>query len=200
MKVSISPGNSKMGMIPSVSLPAYKTCISNAPCFKICYAAKIARLRKTVCDAYERNYAIWRSDPMEYFKQIEDAIKMSRFFRFHVSGDIVDEEYFARMVDVAYRNQKCDILCFTKKYDIVNQYIDDGLEIPDNLHIIFSVWETLRCKNPHNLPEAHVKLKNGLRTYRKDAKFCNGNCANCATTERGCWVLKSGEQIVFNQH
>lgn len=200
MRISISPGNSKMGMVPSVSLPSYKTCVPNAPCFKLCYAAKIERLRKTVRDAYERNYAIWQADPMEYFDQIDDAIKTSKFFRFHVSGDIVDDEYFARMVDVAERNPHCEMLCFTKKYNIVNQYIDDGLEIPSNLHIIFSVWENLRCDNPHNFPEAHVKLKNGARTYRKDAMFCKGNCENCAKTGDACWTLRPGEQVVFNQH
>ena len=200
MDVSISPGNIKLGAIKSVSLPAYKTCLKDAPCYKDCYAAKISRLRKTVNDAYERNYRILRSDPDIYFNAVDEAIASSDYFRFHVSGDIVDDEYFARMVDVAERHSNCEILCFTKKYDIVNQWLDDGLTIPDNLHIIFSVWRNLDCNNPYNLPEAHVKYKDGHTTAKTNAILCKGNCTNCAKTNEGCWVLKRGEQIVFKQH
>ena len=39
---------------------------------------------------------------------------LSRFFRFHVSGDIPNTTYLCRMVEVAKRNRHCEILCFTK--------------------------------------------------------------------------------------
>lgn len=41
---------------------------------------------------------------------------LSRFFRFHVSGDIPNTTYFHIMMEVAKRNSHCEILCFTKKY------------------------------------------------------------------------------------
>ena len=50
--VSISKGNSKMGAIPSVSLPPCITCNPTAPCFKKCYAVKLSRRYKTVKTAY----------------------------------------------------------------------------------------------------------------------------------------------------
>ena len=40
--IKISPGNSKMGAIPSVSLPAIKTC-RDCKCKEKCYAAKLER-------------------------------------------------------------------------------------------------------------------------------------------------------------
>ena len=43
MKVSISKGNSKMGAIPSVSLPPITTCAAGCTCAKKCYAAKLCR-------------------------------------------------------------------------------------------------------------------------------------------------------------
>lgn len=137
---------------------------------------------------------------------------MNRFFRFHVSGDIPDADYFERMVQVAKRQPHCQILCFTKKYDIVNGYIRQYKElaqtimlpkpepIPDNLHIIFSGWTGLEMKNPYNLPEAHVRFKDGTTTAREDAIPCGGNCTDCAKTDGGCWTLKKGEQVVFNEH
>lgn len=92
--VSISKGNSKMGAIPSVSLPACITCNPNAPCFKLCYAAKITRLYKTVKTAYENNLSILTDDPIEYWDQVKQAAQMARYFRYHVSGDIPNIEYY----------------------------------------------------------------------------------------------------------
>lgn len=125
---------------------------------------------------------------------------MSRFFRYHVSGDIPDNVYFAHMVEIAQRNPHCEILCFTKKYDIVNDHLDFGGKIPPNLHVVFSAWDDIKMINPHNLPEAHVIYRDGSTTAREDAKLCGGNCSECATTDGGCWNLHNGEQIVFKEH
>lgn len=199
MNVSISKGNSKMGVIPSVSLPAGKTC-GNVPCLKKCYARKLERLRPNVRDSYENNLTVFLSNPTQYFNEVETAIKMSRFFRWHVSGDIPNKRYFAEMVTLGERNPKCEMLCFTKRYSVVNEWLDAGHSIPPNLHIIFSAWDGLRMENPHGLPEAHVRYKNGSTTARANAKECSGNCTECALTDGGCWTLKDGEQIIFNEH
>ena len=119
MSVSISKGNIKMGAIPSVSLPAIKTCRS-CSCASKCYAAKLERLRPSVRRAYQKNLEILMEDPDTYWREVEAAIMLSRFFRFHVSGDIQTYEYFAKMVEVSRRNQHCQILCFTKQFDYVN--------------------------------------------------------------------------------
>ena len=125
---------------------------------------------------------------------------MSRFFRFHVSGDIPDDTYFEHMVDIARTNTHCEILCFTKKYSIVNRHINIIGKLPKNLHIIFSGWKGLKMDNPYLLPEAHVRYRDGHTTANNNAKECNGNCTECAITDGGCWTLKSGEQVIFNEH
>lgn len=125
---------------------------------------------------------------------------MSRFFRFHVSGDMPDNVYFAHMVDIAERNTHCEILCFTKKYEIVNEFLEFGGKIPNNLHIVFSGWRGLNMNNPFNLPEAHVRYRDGTTTACDSAKECGGNCTECAITDGGCWSLGYGEQVVFNEH
>lgn len=204
--VSISKGNSKMGAIQSVSLPSVITC-RVCDCQKKCYARKLERLRKSVANAYMNNLMVLKSDPVTYWREVEAAIMLSRYFRFHVSGDIPDEDYFDKMVEVAARNPHCEILCFTKKYEIVNNYIYSGfeefgekIELPSNLHIVFSGWKGLQMDNPYHFPEAHVRYKDGSTTARNDAQECGGNCVECAKTEEGCWTLKSGEQVVFNEH
>ena len=198
--LSISRGNTKMGAIPSVSLPAIVTC-KKCGCQQKCYAAKIERLRPSVRNAYQRNLEILKEDPATYWREVEAAVMLSRFFRFHVSGDIPNYDYLSQMVQVAERNQHCQILCFTKKFSIVNKYIREAHRLlPKNLHLIFSGWSGLKMVNPFHLPEAHVRFRDGVTTARQDAVECSGNCTECAKTDGGCWSLRAGEQVVFNEH
>ena len=198
--LKVSPGNSKMGSVPSVSLPAVTTCRENCPCADKCYARKLERLRPSVRKAYQSNLDLLTTDPDTYWREVEATIMMSRFFRFHVSGDIPNGAYFRKMVLVALRNPHCQILCFTKKYELVNKYLDTSEGLPPNLHIIFSAWRGLEMQNPYNLPEAHVRYRDGTTTATHDTVPCRGNCTDCATTDSGCWTLENGQQVMFDEH
>lgn len=204
MNIKISPGNAKLGAIPSVSLPAGMTCRNDCGCKDKCYAKKLERLRKSVRDAYKHNLQVLQKQPDTYWREVEASIMMSRFFRFHVSGDIPDKDYLTHMIEIAERNAHCEILCFTKKFDIVNEKIAElSLEtcaFPSNLHLIFSGWSGLKMVNPYHLPEAHVRFRDGTTTARDDALECGGNCTECLLSDGGCWQLKPGEQVVFNEH
>ena len=197
--VKISPGNSKLGAIPSVSMPSIKTC-RKCDCQKKCYAHRLERIRKSVREAYQHNYEVLQENPDIYWREVEAAVMLARFFRFHVSGDIINTDYLTHMVDIAARNKHCQILCFTKRYEIVNEYIGLNGSLPNNLHMIFSGWVGLEMVNPFFLPEAHVRYRDGSTTARAGAHECGGNCSECAVTEGGCWALKAGEQVVFNEH
>lgn len=197
--ISVSLGNSKLGNIHSVSLPAVVTC-RTCDCQKKCYALRIEKRRKNVAKAYKKNLSILQSDPDAYWREVEAHIMMARFFRFHVSGDIPDMTYFLCMVAVAERNPHCEILCFTKKFEYVNEYLGSGNVLPPNLHLIFSVWKGFTPHNPFLLPEAHVRYRDKTTTASEGAIECTGNCANCAQIDGGCWSLKKGEQVVFDEH
>lgn len=196
--VKISPGNSKLGAISSVSLPSVITCRTCA-CNTTCYARKLERLRPNVRSAYQHNLEVLQNDPDTYWREVEAQIMLSHYFRFHVSGDIPDDTYFAHMAETARRNPHCEILCFTKKYEIVNSYAMANA-LPPNLHIIFSAWVGLEMVNPFLFPEAHVRYRDGTTTANESAKECPGNCSECAATDEGCWTLAAGEQIIFNEH
>ena len=197
--VRISKGNSKLGAIPSISLPSIKTCRQCA-CQSKCYAQKLERLRPAVRNAYQHNLEVLINEPETYWREVEASVMMSRFFRFHVSGDIPTAKYLENMVAIAGRNSHCEILCFTKRYEMVNEFIEQNGELPSNLHMVFSGWVGLDMVNPFALPEAHVRYRDGSTTARDDAVECSGNCTECALTDDGCWSLKYGEQIIFNEH
>ena len=201
-RVSISRGNRKMGAIPSVSLPPIVTCAAGCPCAKKCYAVKMCRIYKNVKASYENNLEILNDDWNEYWEDILMAVKASRYFRFHVSGDIPNSEYFANVVSVAANNPHCEILAFTKQYDIVNSYLDQHSGyLPKNLHIIFSRWTPewdVTIENPYDLPMSAVIFKG--QDGSQYEKICGGNCFECACQGVGCWALQNGETIAFYEH
>ena len=200
--VSFSRGNDKMGAIPSLSLPPIITCspIACRTCGKKCYARRMYARRKNVKNSYDRNLEILLNDKKSFWMQVDLYIKACRFFRFGVSGDIYDYDYLKNMVKVAKNNEHCEMLCFTKKYDLCNKYIKKNGDFPKNLHVIYSGWVGLTVDNPYNLPEAHVLLKNGQTTAKDGARYCSGSCYECAVSGCNCWSIGKGEQLIFREH
>ena len=199
--VHISTSISKLGAaIPSVNLPPVITCNTAAGCAKKCYARKGRFAFKHIKDLLQRNFDIWREDPDGYERDVAIAAFTSRFFRFHSSGDIPDDAYLLMMIRVAGKCPNTSFLCFTKKYEIVDNYIDSGGIVPDNLHIVFSAWGDYVPTNKHNLPVAYIRFKNQPTKIPGDAFPCPGYCGNCVATGCSCWDLKPGESVVFNEH
>lgn len=200
LRVRISNSNSKMGNVASVSTIPFLTCPAccRETCGSKCYAAKLANLRPAVLRSYAINMAIAIHKPDLYWQQIDAAVKAVRYFRFHVSGDIINYDYFTHMVTVAVNNPGTEILCFTKRYSVVNDYIRNSGSLPGNLHILFSGWNNLCPDNPYELPETNV--------FRNEAeiqdgwKICGGNCFNCACRGVGCWQAGKGDTIAFKMH
>ena len=200
LSVKISNNNKKLGQyIYSVSLPPMATCYK-LPCYKLCYARRMTIYHTAVGESWNRNLQILLNDPEQYWREVEGAIMMSRYFRWHVGGDIFDYKYFEKMCEIAKRNPHNQMQCFTKKYDIVNKWIDANGDIPKNLHLIFSGWVGVKMDNPYNLPECHVLFKNGETEARAGAFICPGFCQDCAFNKTGCFGVKNGEQIVIKEH
>ena len=153
---------------------------------------------KNVKESYERNLEIWETDSKEYWSQVSDAMCTSRFFRMHVAGDIPTYDYLVDMVATAKENPHCDTLVFTKRYDFVNNFINNGGIIPKNLHLIFSEWVGMAMENPHDIPVAHVIFKG--EEPKENWNICTGNCLECAKRKVNCWNLKNGEHVAFHEH
>ena len=198
--VSISEGNTKMGKVASISLLPILTCPGrcNGTCGDKCYAKKLAILRPSVAKAYAKNTAIAKLAPHAYFKAAKLAMMRSRYFRFHVSGDIPNAEYLHNIVKACKLCPACEVLMFTKRYELVNAYIRNHGSIPGNLHCLYSGWTNLRPVNPDHLPETTVYAKD--EDIRPEWTLCGGNCLDCAVHDGGCWNAKPGETIAFKIH
>ena len=202
--VSISLGNNKMGKVASVSLLPVLTCPArcDGTCGDKCYAKKLAILRPSVLKAYARNTAVARIAPHAFFKAVKNAMASARFFRFHVSGDLPDYMYLRSVIRSCLMFPHCEVLMFTKRYEMVNRDIEELGPLPKNLHCLFSGWTNLfpteAGLNPHRLPETTVYATDG--DIRPEWTLCGGNCLDCAIHDGGCWAAQPGETIAFKIH
>lgn len=199
-KVSISARNNKMGEVASVSTLPYLTCppTCKGTCGPDCYAANMANRRGNVLKAYARNTALAIDRPAEYWRQVNEAMAGVRFFRFHVSGDILNYSYLTEMVRACQSNPHCDVLCFTKRHAMVNEWIGRNGDLPANLHILYSGWSNLEPVNPYNLPETNVY--DDEHPKADDWLECGGNCFQCGCRGLGCWQARKGDVIAFKMH
>lgn len=180
-------------------MPRVVTCASDVPCVKTCYVHHFD-WRATVRNAYDNNLNLWLSDPDGFELQAVAAAYGSFYFRWHVSGDIVDMKYLGMMCRVANKLPRTHFLAFTKKYALVNSFLAAGNCIPSNLHILFSEWPGYNMNNPYNLPVAYVSFKSGVCNAPENAHECGGHCEDCAYVGKNCWTLKKGESVVLKEH
>lgn len=202
--VHVSRGITKLGAaIPSVSLPALVTCRPDAPCARLCYARKGRFAFTHNKDLLQRNLLIWQNDPEGFERDLVIAATPSRFFRYHSSGDIPDEGYLDMMVRVAEKCPYTEFLCFTKKFEMVNNYISNHNSLPPcNLHLVYSAWCDFIPENPYGLPMAYIEFKKGESKVPENAMPCSGYCGACVQTGRSCWDMERGRNdcVVFKQH
>jgi hypothetical protein len=193
MKTKISKGNSKMGKVMSVSLTPVRSCPKDVPCASRgnCYALKAYVQYPATRNAWDINYEMATGDRVTYFEEIIKAIQRvkPRFFRWHVAGDILDQDYLNWMITIARENPEVKFLAFTKRHDL-NYHFEAS-----NLSIVFSMWPTFGDMGK-GMPRAWMQDGSEDRVPG-DALECFGNCETCGM----CWSLKSiGRDVVFHKH
>lgn len=207
IQLTISKGNRKIGNVLNCSLAPIITCTNCGECMRICYDLKACiQYPNTVIKARAKNTALLLENRDEYFRQIDTVMtrrRKNKYFRFHVSGDIVDIDYFSRMIETARKHPDFIVWTYTKNYPVVNEYCRRfGKEtIPNNFIVMFSEWDGLTLNNPYNFPVFTCKLKKGNKNhspeYFNNLYHCPGNCDICKKNNRGCIV---GENTTCIEH
>lgn len=197
--------NKKLGgKILQCNMPYITSCRSDAPCKKVCYCHKghIFLANKH----HVKRYNAFLADADAFFEKIASELSKTDLthFRWHASGDIVNERYFEGMVSIAKQFPNIKFLAFTKKYEIVNDWLTKGNELPANLSILFSTWGAgWNVPNPHNLPCSYVKTGNELFDSvipTENTHNCSGFCGTCVEGEKCCWSLGRGESVILPLH
>ncbi len=203
----LSQGDVKIGRVLNVSLPPILSCGRCSHCSGHCYDVGSCIRFEEAADARARNWSILLRDRDLYFQKID--LKMTRrrkhlFMRWHQGGEIVDYDYFCRMVENARKHSRFRIWTYTKMYHIVNRWCDlnGGKEaLPSNFVVMFSKWDGVPMDNPYNFPTFTCRLLSGNKDtpeeYFKTTYKCPGNCDVCKELHRGCIY---GESVWTDEH
>ena len=192
--------NSKLGgNIAQLNMPQGISCRSDAPCLKECYCNKGNMRFQNVKESHLKKYELYKSNPKGFFNKLSIELDLCpfKYFRWHASGDIVDEQYLDLMFKLARRHKGTHFLCYTKKYELVNQYLENHRK-PNNLVLCLSSWGNWRPPNPHDLPMSYVDFGRGDEGIPEFAYPCSGNCGTCEGVK--CWHLHKGDSVVFHKH
>lgn len=202
-EISMSNKNSKTGAAClNIAFPVC-TCRDDAPCKKTCYACKGCQQIAVVQGAYYRNLRLYYDDPDNFFEQVYCKVKFSGLpkVRLFDSGDFPDAEFLDRLVEVCKKTPNTKWMAFTKKYWIVNEYIDKNGDLPKNLNIMFSAWDIFwEVPNPHGLGIAYVDFddKRLNPEFPRNAFRCPGRESTCSAC--GACFSKKLKAVVFHEH
>ncbi|MCP4745618.1 MAG: hypothetical protein GY874_05670 [Desulfobacteraceae bacterium] len=187
--VSISEGNTKLGPVANISLPPVKACKPDVPCAdKDCYSLKAYKLRPTVKAAWDKNFQTAIESPDDYFDAIDRYLKARSYFRWHSSGDILNQGYLDSMIKTALNHSQIKFLAFTKRFEF------DYSALPENLTVVFSMWPGVEVPDSA-LPTAWIN--DGIdERIPCDAFVCPGQCTECFY----CWHMQNGQAVSFKKH
>lgn len=191
LRVRISTGNRKIGRVHNFSMAPGVTCANCSGCLRWCYDVKACLQYENVRIARAINTAMMYMNMAATFQQIDNYISRKRarkFFRWHVSGDILNVEYFDFMVEIARRHPDWIFWTYTKNYAAVNAWVKahggNRSAVPANLSVMFSVWNGMPCINPYGFPE-FTCIMDGMEPA-PGAHHCPGNCDLCIESGHGC--------------
>ena len=206
-EISISNHNSKTGSCcNNLAFPTC-TCREDAPCKASgCYCMKGRQAMCNVVAAYVRNLMIYNNNHDDFWDQVRFKIKHNPLplFRWFDAGDILDYEFFCGMVELAKEFPNIRFMSFTKKYDIVNEWLATNGDLPNNLNIIFSAWHIgWKVNNPYGMPVAYVDFKDQTLNpqFPKGITGCpnqSDKTITCSMCQK-CWNKKI-KAVVFKQH
>lgn len=211
----ISDGNDKTGKwVINFNFPIEYTCDHRCECYKkgLCYA-------ENGCYCFAVNQARY-SENYNYFMAATDAEMIATFqaailefgyskFRYFTCGDIPNGRFFRIMIEVARNNPTVEFWSYTKKYHIVNAWIDENGALPANLKVVFSHWMNsdgsfFPMHNPHNLPTSEFIPFGMEDLIDENTHVCPCSDptvkATCATCDHPCYRLQNGEKMALLEH
>ena len=210
----ITEGNEKTGKAWNYNMSIELTCSHACECYKkgLCYACsgcyQFTRNQMVYTEnvAYFFNHSI--AEIVETFQFAIDCNPTIKLFRFFTCGDIPNSKFIKIMVKLAINNPDIEFWTYTKKYQLINTYIDEHGNLPDNLTVIFSHWlnsdgSYFPMNNPNNMPTSEF-IPIGQEDHINVTHICPCSdpsvISTCATCEHPCYRLKHGQSMALLEH
>lgn len=215
--INLSLSNSKTGKVIAFNLPVEMSCDHKCECYskRNCYACG-------GCYNFSLNQAMYAENltfflmhnSSDFVERITTAIKRHKsrkLFRWFTCGDILNKRFLACMIEIARQNPGIKFWTYTKKYEIVNRYIDEyGIDaMPGNLTIIFSHWRNddgtyFPMNNKHNLPTSEFVPMGQEEMIERVTFVCPcsnpGIVEHCENCSHPCYDLKHGQSMALIEH
>lgn len=162
MEISLAKGNSKLGkgvyalnLMPGSKPLSTKdkgqltnvtgTCAGCCDgCENYCYAVKDARrFHNTVIPSVGKNTEIMRHDMDKGFKQVKEKLieNKAKVLRWHSSGEIMNYNYLLHMVKLAVELPDVQFYFYTKRFGLIEKYLNECGDLPENLVCNISEWK-----------------------------------------------------------
>jgi len=191
--VKISEKNSKLGRIANISVVPVESCPNSGFCHELCYARPIYNRFPHTKAAWDRNWEMFKQSPRTYRDSIiymlnHGKLGTSGLFRWHVGGDIPNQEYLGIMAEIAESFPETEFMAFTKAYSL------DFCGVPSNFHTIMSAWAGMPINT--DFPIAYVKELDNRWEDHEIVYDCAGDCRSC----RKCWEAEKGSAITLHLH
>ena len=128
-------------------------------CEKYCYAIHGAQQHhNAVLPSTIKNLILYRKSPVRFFEELDRELSnwkvngADKVFRWHASGEIEDYEYLEMMMEIAKRHPEVHFYSYTKRFKLIEKYLDTHGDFPSNFVWNLSVWN-------NNLVEAGFNQK-----------------------------------------
>lgn len=212
--INFSDRNEKTGPCVNFNFPIEYTCDHTCECYKkkICYASKGRYNFKDNQARYTENINFFNNQTSDVFiKAVQIAIDFFGYsrFRYFTCGDIPSARFIDCIVQIAKNNDNVKFWLYTKKYKLVNNWIAENGNFPENLVLVFSHWMNedgsyFHMENPYKLPLSEFIPYGKEELKEKVTHICPCSdpsvFATCATCEHPCYKLQKGETMALLEH
>ena len=115
-------------------------------CESFCYAINGARQHhNSVMPSVIKNLVLYRHDPVRFRSELEKELSAwksdEKIFRWHASGEIEDYDYLEMMMQIAENHPEVKFYSYTKRFKMIERYLDAHGDFPSNFVWNLSVWE-----------------------------------------------------------
>ena len=128
-------------------------------CEPFCYAIHgCQQHHNSVMPSVIKNSSLYRHDKKRFMKEIINELanwrtknNTEKVFRWHSSGEIENYNYLEMMMLIAIMFPSIHFYTYTKKFKLVEKYLDKHGDFPANFIMNLSVWEDNLIKSGFNL-------------------------------------------------
>lgn len=125
-------------------------------CDEKCYAIRqqIYKSTKWNLKSWADNTLLAVHEPEKLFQELGDFLNHSMVsgIRFHSFGEIPSKKYLKLIISTANKYPNVQFYFYTKRYEWIEEIIQEDGKLPDNLAANMSIWHK-NYSNPYGLPE-----------------------------------------------